>query len=243
MGGAGWRCSRRSARAAARSAACSGSAAASSWCPLLILWLGYEERTGDGTSLAAIALDRRPAAAIRPPTATCTLAEGASSASPRWAGGARHVAAAARPVRWISLLFAVVLVGVAIDMRSDERVATIGVGVLAGVMAGCSAWAARALRARLVLFSARPHRGGGDLAAAIVPVALMGSWRHHRLGQVEVRDALTLGVLAIAGAVGGGRRQRRPGAALELGFAVLLVFVAAARPPRTSSEADEAASR
>ena len=48
---------------------------------------------------------------------------------------------------------------------------------------------------------------------AIVPVALVGTWRQHRNGNVDIRD----GVLAA---------NALPQRALELGFAALILFVA-----------------
>lgn len=62
---------------------------------------------------------------------------------------------------------------------------------------------------------------------AIVPVAIVGTWRQHRHGNVRVRDGLLIGVLAVPGVVIGvivaNAVSER---ALELGFAGLLLFVA-----------------
>ena len=38
---------------------------------------------------------------------------------------------------------------------------------------------------------------------AIVPVAIVGTWRQHGYGNVRLRDGLTLGFLAAGGALGG----------------------------------------
>lgn len=63
---------------------------------------------------------------------------------------------------------------------------------------------------------------------AIVPVALVGAWRQDRYGNVRRRDALVIGVLSAAGAVGGvAIANAVPTRALEVGFAVLLLFSAA----------------
>ena len=62
---------------------------------------------------------------------------------------------------------------------------------------------------------------------AIVPVALVGSWRQHRLGNVRVRDGLLIGALSIPGvALGVVAANAVPERALELGFAGLILFVA-----------------
>jgi uncharacterized membrane protein YfcA len=63
---------------------------------------------------------------------------------------------------------------------------------------------------------------------AIIPVALVGAWRQHRNGNVDVRTALTLGVLALAGAGGGvALANAIPQRALEVGFALLILLIAA----------------
>jgi uncharacterized membrane protein YfcA len=63
---------------------------------------------------------------------------------------------------------------------------------------------------------------------AIIPVALVGAWRQHGRGNVDVRTGLVLGVLAIGGAAGGVVLANAvPQRALEVGFALLILFVAA----------------
>jgi len=63
---------------------------------------------------------------------------------------------------------------------------------------------------------------------AIIPVALVGSWRQHRRGNVDLRAAGALGGLALAGALGGVVIANAvPERALEIGFATLILFVAA----------------
>ena len=63
---------------------------------------------------------------------------------------------------------------------------------------------------------------------AIIPVALVGAWRQHRYGNLRLRDGLLVGVLAIPGSVGGvAIANAVPERALEIGFGVLLLFVAA----------------
>lgn len=103
------------------------------------------------------------------------------------------------------------------------------IGVLAGVFAGLLGIGGGALFVpALTLFA-----GLGQVDAeatsllAIVPVALVGTWRQRGYGNVRDRDALALGVLASAGAVGGVVIANAvPERALELGFAALVVYVA-----------------
>ena len=63
---------------------------------------------------------------------------------------------------------------------------------------------------------------------AIIPVALVGAWRQHGRGNVDVRTGLVLGVLALGGAAAGVVLANTvPERALEVGFALLILFVAA----------------
>lgn len=78
---------------------------------------------------------------------------------------------------------------------------------------------------------------------AIVPVAVVGAWRQHRFGNVRLSEGLWVGALAPLGVaigvvVSNGISER----ALEISFAVLLLFVASqmvrrALRPRPSREA------
>lgn len=63
---------------------------------------------------------------------------------------------------------------------------------------------------------------------AIIPVAIVGAWRQHGQGNVDWRTAATLGALALAGAgLGAVIANAVPQRALEVGFAVLILYVAA----------------
>src|SRR5581483_2702696 len=62
---------------------------------------------------------------------------------------------------------------------------------------------------------------------AIIPVALVGAWRQHRYGNVDLHDGLVVGALSALGVVGGvalanALSQRL----LRFGFAALLLVVA-----------------
>ncbi len=63
---------------------------------------------------------------------------------------------------------------------------------------------------------------------AIIPVALVGAWRQHGQGNVEVHTGVLLGALAAGGAAGGAMLANTvPERALEIGFALLILWVAA----------------
>ena len=79
--------------------------------PLLILWLGYEEREATGTSLTAIVLIGLLAAGAHGAYGNVHLAEAALVALPALAGGVAGTALQQRvPTRVVAGTFAVLLV-------------------------------------------------------------------------------------------------------------------------------------
>lgn len=62
----------------------------------------------------------------------------------------------------------------------------------------------------------------------IVPMAIVGTWRQHRLGNVRIPDGVAIGVLSIPGVVAGvAIANVLPERALELGFAAVALLIAA----------------
>ena len=62
---------------------------------------------------------------------------------------------------------------------------------------------------------------------AILPVAIVGTWRQQRYGNVRLAEGLLMGALAAAGTVGGVALVNvLPARAVKIGFAVLLLFTA-----------------
>ena len=103
------------------------------------------------------------------------------------------------------------------------------IGAVAGVVAGMFGVGGGALFVpALVLFLGLSQIDAEATSLlAIVPVALVGAWRQHGYGNVELRDGVALGVLACAGALAGVVIANAvPERALEIGFAALLLFVA-----------------
>ncbi len=69
---------------------------------------------------------------------------------------------------------------------------------------------------------------------AIVPVAIAGTWRQRRYGNVRMRDGILIGVLSPIGvAVGVVTANAVSQRTLEVSFALLLIFVAAQLVRRT----------
>jgi uncharacterized protein len=81
----------------------------------------------------------------------------------------------------------------------------------------------------LVIFLDEPQlRAESTSLLAIVPVAVAGAWRQHRFGNVRVRDGLLIGALSPVGVLLGVELSNAVSErVLELGFAALLLFVAA----------------
>jgi uncharacterized protein len=62
---------------------------------------------------------------------------------------------------------------------------------------------------------------------AILPVAVVGSWRQYRYGNVRLGEGLLMGALAAVGTVGGVALVNvLPVHLVKIGFAVLLLFTA-----------------
>lgn len=69
---------------------------------------------------------------------------------------------------------------------------------------------------------------------AIVPVALVGAWRQSTYGNVRLSDGIWIGVLSVVGVgVGTVVANELPQRALEVGFAILMLIVAAQLARRT----------
>jgi uncharacterized membrane protein YfcA len=62
---------------------------------------------------------------------------------------------------------------------------------------------------------------------AIMPMAIVGAWRQHRYGNVDVRDGPTLGLAAIPGAVlGVAIVNVVPERVVQIAFACLMLVIA-----------------
>ena len=85
--------------------------------PLLVLWLGYGEREATGTSLAAIVVIAACTAAVQAIYGNVDVRRGLLIGIPAVAGVVAGTGLQQRvPARWVSLGFAVVLAGTAVDL-------------------------------------------------------------------------------------------------------------------------------
>jgi len=72
---------------------------------------------------------------------------------------------------------------------------------------------------------------------AIIPVAVLGSWRQTRSGHVRWRDATIMGLASLVTAIAGALiADVAPERALRIGFAILLVATAIQLILRTRAE-------
>lgn len=109
-------------------------------------------------------------------------------------------------------------------------IGAIAIGLAAGVIAGLLGVGGGVLFVPgLVIFiGLTQHVAEATSLLAIVPVALVGAVAQHRYGNVRRGDALLLGLLSVAGAAGGvAVANALSGEALRVGFALLMLFVAA----------------
>jgi uncharacterized membrane protein YfcA len=104
------------------------------------------------------------------------------------------------------------------------------IGLAAGVIAGLLGVGGGVLfvPGLVLLVGLDQHHAEATSLLAIVPVALVGTYRQDRYGNVRRADALTLGLLSIVGAAGGvALANVLSGTALRDAFAALMVVVAA----------------
>jgi uncharacterized protein len=108
-------------------------------------------------------------------------------------------------------------------------IGVLAVGLAAGVIAGLLGVGGGVLfvPGLVLLVGLSQHHAEATSLLAIVPVALVGTYRQDRYGNVRRRDALLLGLLSVAGAAGGvALANALSGAFLRDAFATLMVLVA-----------------
>lgn len=121
-------------------------------------------------------------------------------------------------------------------------IGAIAIGLAAGVIAGLLGVGGGVLFVPgLVLFvGLSQHHAEATSLLAIVPVAILGTYRHDRYGNVRRADALRLGLFSVAGAAGGvALANALSGAVLRYAFAALMVIVAAQLVHRTQSHGQD----
>lgn len=111
-----------------------------------------------------------------------------------------------------------------------DALLAIAIGIAAGVTAGMLGVGGGILfvpALTLVLGLSQIDAEATSLLA-IIPVSILGAYRQHGYGNVRLRDGLLIGVLAVGGVAGGvALANALPQQALEVGFAALMLVVAA----------------
>jgi uncharacterized membrane protein YfcA len=111
-----------------------------------------------------------------------------------------------------------------------EDVAAAVLGFLGGLVGGLLGVGGGILFVpALAIFQDQPHvEAEATSLLAILPVAIVATWRQHGYGNVRLRDGLVIGALSplgvAAGVVAANELSQR---ALELSFAALLIVIAA----------------
>lgn len=103
------------------------------------------------------------------------------------------------------------------------------IGVAAGVASGLLGIGGGILfvPALTILMGLHQVQAEATSLLAIVPVAVVGSVRQRAYGNLRVRDAAIMGVLSIAGVIGGvALANALPERVLRIGFALLLLNMA-----------------
>jgi hypothetical protein len=122
-------------------------------------------------------------------------------------------------------------------------IGAIAIGLAAGIVAGLLGVGGGVLFVPgLVLFMGlNQHQAEATSLLAIVPVAILGTYRQDRYGNVQRSDALLLGGLSVAGAAAGvALANALTGAFLRDAFAVLIMLVAAQLVRRALTSGNEA---
>lgn len=83
------------------------------------------------------------------------------------------------------------------------------------------------LPAMTLLFKVDMHRAAGTSLAVILPIALIGIWRHNSLGNVDARMAVLLGAGGAVGAlIGAALADALPEPVLRRLFGALMLVMA-----------------
>ena len=120
-------------------------------------------------------------------------------------------------------------------------IGAIAIGLAGGVVAGLLGVGGGVLfiPGLVIFLGLSQHQAEATSLLAIVPVAIVGSYRQDRYGNVRRADALWLGGLSLAGAAGGvAIANALSGQTLRDAFAVLLVILAGQLVHRTLRRGD-----
>jgi uncharacterized membrane protein YfcA len=155
--------------------------------------------------------------------------------------------------RQLTLGFAALLVAVGIwlivkpgerstvpSLGAADAIEVVAIGIVAGGLAGLFGVGGGILfvpALALIVGLPQVHAEATSLLA-IIPVALIGSWRQHLAGMVRWRDAVTMGVASAGTAVAGALvADVTPGRTLTVLFALLVILTGIQLAVRARREA------
>lgn len=226
---------------------------------MLILWLHVEEHRATAVSLAAITVIATVATITHAGYGTLHVVEGVVVGVPALGGVLAGTAIQRRlPGATVALLFSALLVVVALSMllgagdpepgstvsRDLRHILLAGLfGLGAGVVSGLAGVGGGNLFVPGLVYVLGLSQIEAEATSllAIVPVSMLGTWRHYRYGNLDLRMGLTIGALAVPGALlGVVVANALPGRVLQVGFAGLLLFVAQSLVRKTLRERRDA---
>jgi len=114
-------------------------------------------------------------------------------------------------------------------MDAGSIAAAAAVGFAGGVTGGLLGVGGGVLFVPALVFFLGLSQLAGEATSllAIIPVAILGTWRQHRYGNLRLRAGLAIGLLSVPGVVAGAvLAEELPERTLELGFAGLQLFFA-----------------
>ena len=209
--------------------------------PLMVGLLGMTQHRAHGTSLAII-VPTAFAATVRYASENpidWTVAAALAATSVVFAAVGARLTAYINPAR-LRQLFGLVLLVAALRMfvplqdvallhlEGGERViAAVITGVVTGLVSGVMGVGGGIVMvpAMVILMGIEQVVAQGISLAVIVPTALSGAVQHYRLGNVDVRRALTIGLGGVFGGFGGAHvAQLLPGPVLRGLFAAFLLY-------------------
>ena len=120
------------------------------------------------------------------------------------------------------------------------------IGVVAGAVSGMLGVGGGILfvPALVLVLGLSQVDGEATSLLAILPVAVVGTWRQQRYGNVRLAEGLLMGALAAAGTVGGVALVNvLPAHVTKIAFAALLLFTAAQMTRRALAPAADAEPR
>lgn len=212
--------------------------------PLLGLLFAFDQRRAAATSMGAIAITATAGSISYAIQGHQHPAEAALLGVPAAIGVIAGTALQQRvPLRGLQLLFAafVLLVGIrllapdALPFHEvDHRrwwvyVAGLAIGVLGGVLAGLFGIGGGILFVPtfVLLLGLAQLDAAATSLLAMLPASYLGAWRQTRYGNLDVRAALVIGLMSVAGVLGGiAIAERLPEATLRRIFGVFLLVTA-----------------